>query len=101
MLYTLIPLLPLLAFIIIGLFGHWLKDRSHLIAVPAVLLSFLLSLLAFSEVANGRILNIPLYTWASSGDLRIELGFYVDQLTAAMLLLVTIVSSLVQFQVMQ
>ena len=74
MLYTLIPLLPLLAFIIIGFFGHWLKDRSHLIAVPAVLLSFLLSLLAFAEVAGGRILNIPLYTWASSGDLHIELG---------------------------
>ena len=54
MLYTLIPFLPLLAFIIIGLFGHWLKDRSHLIAVPAVLLSFLLSLLAFAEVAGGR-----------------------------------------------
>jgi NADH-quinone oxidoreductase subunit L len=95
MLYTLIPLLPLLAFMIVGLFGHWLKDRSHLIAVPAVLLSFLLSLLAFAEVAGGKILKIPLYTWASSGHLHIELGLYVDQLTAAMLLLVTIVSSLV------
>jgi len=93
--YALIPLLPLIAFIIIGLFGHWLKDRSHLIAVPAVLISFLLSLFAFSEVAGGRILKIPLYTWASSGDLHIELGFYVDQLTVVMLLLVTIVSSLV------
>ena len=95
MLYTLIPFLPLFAFIIIGLFGHWIKDRSHLVAVPAVLISFLLSLLAFSEVANGHILKIPLYTWASSGNLHIELGMYVDQLTAAMLLLVTIVSSLV------
>ena len=95
MLYTLIPLLPLFAFIIIGLFGHWIKDRSHLIAVPAVLVSFFLSLLALSEVASGHILKIPLYTWASSGDLQIELGLYVDQLTAAMLLLVTIVSSLV------
>ena len=95
MLYTLIPLLPLFAFISIGLFGHILKDRSHLIAVPAVLLSFLLSLFAFAEVAGGQTLKIPLYTWASSGDLHIELGLFVDQLTAAMLLLVTIVSSLV------
>ena len=95
MLYTLIPLLPLFAFIIIGLFGHWIKDRSHLIAVPAVLVSFLLSLFALSEVASGHILKIPLYTWASSGDLQIEIGLYVDQLTAAMLLLVTTVSSLV------
>lgn len=93
--YALIPLLPLIAFIVLGVGGHWIKDRAHLIAVPAVLLSFLLSLFAFSEVAGGQILRIPLYTWGASGDLTIELGLYVDQLTAAMLLLVTIVSSLV------
>ena len=95
MLYALIPLLPLFAFIFLGLFGHWLKDRSHLVAVPAVGLSFVLSVLAFLDVANGHILSIPLYTWADSGDLRIELGLYIDQLTAVMLLLVTIVSGLV------
>ena len=95
MLYALIPLLPLLAFIVLGLAGHVLKARAHLIAVPAVGLSFLLSILAFSEVASGRVLEIPLYTWAASGDLTIRLGLYVDQLTAAMLLLVTIVSGLV------
>ena len=100
MLYALIPLLPLLAFIIIGLFGHQLKDRAHLIAVPAVWLSFLLSLAAFSEVASGHVLEIPLYTWASSGDLTIRIGLYVDQLTAAMLMLVTIVSGLVHIYTM-
>jgi NADH-quinone oxidoreductase subunit L len=95
MLYALIPLLPLLAFVVLSFAGHALKERAHLIAVPAVWLSFLLSLLAFSEVAGGRVLEIPLYTWAASGDLTIRLGLYVDQLTAAMLLLVTIVSGLV------
>ncbi len=95
MLYVLIPLLPLLAFIVIGIFGHWIKEQAHLIAVPAVLFSFVLSLVAFSEVVSGQTLKIPLYTWAVSGDLSIDLGLYVDQLTAAMLLLVTIVSGLV------
>ena len=95
MLYALIPLLPLLAFVVLSFAGHVLKERAHLIAVPAVWLSFLLSLLAFSEVAGGRVLEISLYTWAASGDLTIRLGLYVDQLTAAMLLLVTIVSGLV------
>jgi len=93
--YALIPLLPLLAFVVLSFAGHVLKERAHLIAVPAVWLSFLLSVLAFSEVAGGRVLEIPLYTWAASGDLTIRLGLYVDQLTAAMLLLVTIVSGLV------
>ena len=95
MLYALIPFLPLLAFVVLSFAGHVLKERAHLIAVPAVWLSFLLSVLAFSEVAGGRVLEIPLYTWAASGDLTIRLGLYVDQLTAAMLLLVTIVSGLV------
>ncbi|MCY4131861.1 MAG: NADH-quinone oxidoreductase subunit L [Nitrospira sp.] len=95
MLYALIPLLPLLAFVVLSFAGHVLKERAHLIAVPAVWLSFLLSVLAFSEVAGGRVLEIPLYTWAASGDLTIRLGLYVDELTAAMLLLVTIVSGLV------
>ena len=95
MLYALIPLLPLLAFVILGLAGHIIKERAHWIAVPAVGISFLLSLVAFSEVAGGHILHIPLYVWGSSGDLTISLGLYVDQLTAVMLLLVTIVSGLV------
>ena len=95
MLYALIPLLPLLAFVVLGLFGHHIKERAHFVAVPAVCLSFLISLVAFSEVANGNVLEVPLYTWADSGDLSIQIGLYVDQLTAAMLMLVTIVSGLV------
>ncbi len=95
MLYALIPLLPLFAFLILGLGGHLIKDRAHLVAVPAVVVSFLLSVMALLEVAGGQILHIPLYTWGSSGTLTISIGLFIDQLTAAMLLLVTIVSSLV------
>ena len=93
--YALIPLLPFAAFIIVGLAGHWLKDRAHLVAVPAVLGSFVLSLQAFVEVASGQTITVPLYTFLTSGDFRIELGLLIDRLTAVMLLLVTIVSSLV------
>jgi NADH-quinone oxidoreductase subunit L len=95
MLYALIPLLPFAAFLILGLAGHWIKDRAHFVAVPAVLASFVLSLGAFAAVAGGETISVPLYTWLTSGDLRIGLGLMVDHLTAAMLLLVTIVSSLV------
>src|SRR5574341_1139620 len=95
MLYTLIPLLPFAAFLIVGLGGHWIKDQAHLVAVPAVLGSFLLSALAFADVAGGQTISIPLYTFLTSGDLRVELGLLIDRLTAVMLLLVTIVSALV------
>ncbi|MEK7293398.1 MAG: proton-conducting transporter membrane subunit, partial [Nitrospirota bacterium] len=93
--YILIPLLPFAAFLILGLFGHWIKDKAHLVAVPAVVVSLILSVLAFLQVAGGHQTTMPLYTWLTSGDLRISLGISVDRLTVAMLILVTTVSSLV------
>jgi NADH-quinone oxidoreductase subunit L len=95
MLYALIPLLPLAAFLVLGLAGSRIKDRAHVVAVPAVLLSGLLSLSAFLEVAQGAVISVPLYSWLTSGHLDVHIGLYIDRLTAVMLLLVTIVSSLV------
>jgi NADH-quinone oxidoreductase subunit L len=57
--------------------------------------SLILSVLAFLQVAGGHQTTMPLYTWLTSGDLRISLGISIDRLTAAMLILVTTVSSLV------
>jgi NADH-quinone oxidoreductase subunit L len=93
--YVLIPLLPFAAFLILGLAGYWIRERAHLVAVPAVVVSFLLSVLVFFDVAGGHHANYPLYTWLTSGELEIKLGLQVDRLTAVMLLLVTIVSGLV------
>jgi NADH-quinone oxidoreductase subunit L len=95
MTYEFIPLLPLVSFLILGLFGHWIKHNAHLVAVPAVVVSWLLSLLVFFDVASGHQTSFPLYTWLTSGMLDIHIGFSIDRLTAVMLLLVTTVSSLV------
>src|SRR6266496_1288495 len=93
--YALIPLLPFAAFIVIGLFGHWIRDRAHWIAVPAVLGSFVLAASAFFDIAQGTPVHLTLYSWISSGSFQVPIGFYIDRLAAAMLLLVTIVSGLV------
>jgi len=95
MIYALIPFLPLAAFLILGLAGWRITDRAHLVAVPAVLLSLVLSLATFAEVASGSVITVPLYTWLTSGNLDIHIGLSIDRLTAVMLLLVTGVSSLV------
>ncbi len=95
MTYEFIPLLPLVSFLILGIFGHWIKDKAHFVAVPAVVTSWLLSLLVFFDVAGGHQTSFPLYTWLTSGLLDIHIGFSIDRLTAVMLLLVTTVSSLV------
>jgi len=93
---VLIPILPFLAFLITGLFGRWIGYRAHWVAVPAVGLSWLLSIAAFLEVAGGGApIQVTLYHWIGSGSLNVNLSLYVDQLTAVMLLLVTTVSALV------
>lgn len=95
MTYELIPLLPFASFLVLGLLGHWIKDKAHFVAVPAVVLSFLFSVLAFIDVANGHHSTFRLYTWLTSGTLDIHIGLTIDRLTAVMLLLVTTVSALV------
>jgi NADH-quinone oxidoreductase subunit L len=62
MTYELIPLLPLASFLILGIFGHWIRDKAHLVAVPAIVLSLGISVLAFFDVAGGHhstIRSIP------------------------------------------
>jgi NADH-quinone oxidoreductase subunit L len=94
--YTLIPLLPLLSFIITILFGrHHIKDKAHFIAVPAVFISFLLSVSAFMDVMNGEVININVYSWIVSGSFNVTVGFLIDQLSAIMLLVVTSISTLI------
>ena len=93
--YELIPLLPLASFLIVGLLGHWIRHKAHFVAVPAMLGSFLLSAVAFMEVAGGHESSLRLYTWLTSGILDVHIGITIDRLTAVMLLLVTTVSTLV------
>src|SRR5574341_24529 len=93
---VLIPLLPFLAFLITGLLGKWIGERAHWVAVPAVGVSWLLSVVTFFDVAAGSgSLHVTLYEWIASGTLRVNIALYVDQLVAVMLLLVTTVSALV------
>ena len=95
MTYELIPLLPLACFLILGIFGHWIRDKAHLVAVPAIVLSLGISILAFFDVAGGHHSTIRLYTWLTSGMLDVHIGLSIDRLTSVMLLLVWTVSALV------
>jgi NADH-quinone oxidoreductase subunit L len=96
MTYALIPLLPFLSFIIIILLGrNFIKDKAHLVAIPAVAGSFLLAVSAFMEVANGEVMNINVYSWIVSGDFNVSFGFLIDQLTAVMMMVVTSIGTLI------
>ncbi|MDT3777400.1 NADH-quinone oxidoreductase subunit L [Nitrospira sp. MA-1] len=91
----LIPLLPLMAVLILVLGKLWLGEQGHKIGIPAMALSFACSIIAFAQVATDGAFSIPLYRLIHSGDLVVDLGLYVDQLTVLLLLLVTGVSSVV------
>lgn len=98
LLYTLIPLAPLLAAIVTGLFGRRIgRDNAHRVTIAGVAFSLLLSCYAFIHVVIGNAapFNETLYTWLVSGNIRFEIGFLVDNLTVMMLLVVNFVSLMV------
>ena len=45
--------------------------------------------------STGNVFNGPVYTWLVSGDIRFEIGFLIDRLSATMMLVVTFVSLMV------
>jgi NADH-quinone oxidoreductase subunit L len=93
--YLLIPLFPLLAFVILAMNGRRLGETSHWIGIPAIVLSFGLSIAAFVEVLSSGPLSIPLYRLLQAGDLVVDLNLYVDQLSVLLLLLVTGMSAVI------
>jgi NADH-quinone oxidoreductase subunit L len=91
-----VPLAPLAGAVIAGLFGKQIgRAGSHWAAILGVAIAFVASCLAFGRVLNGETLNAPVYTWLASGDVRLEIGFLVDRLTALMMVVVTFVSLMV------
>ena len=94
--YLLVPLAPLLGSLIAGLFG-WLIGRtwSHRVTIGLMIVSFVASVVVFVDVLHGNTFNGTVYTWATSGGVRFEIGFLIDRLSALMMVVVTAVSLLV------
>ncbi len=93
----LIPILPLLGFLLNGLFGKRLpKSAVSLIACGTVLASFLWVLKTLNGLGSLETTYIEhYYTWIQSGTLNISIDFAVDRLTAVMLMVVTGVGFLI------
>ncbi len=98
----LIPLLPALAFALILLTGRKGPGQGAYIAVAGIASSFVLSLLVIAAVLSRALHGHEFEAfahsapWMTVGGLPIRMGYYVDQLTAMMLLVVTTVAMLVQ-----
>lgn len=92
----LIPLLPLIGFLLNGLLRNYLsKAVTGVIGSGTILGSFILSILAFLEVRAGNIAVVSYFDFINVGSLRIPFAFQVDQLTAIFLLIITGVGFLI------
>ncbi|WP_035296087.1 NADH-quinone oxidoreductase subunit L [Brevibacillus thermoruber] len=93
----LIPLFPLLAFIVIVSFGRQLKEGAAAVGILLTAVSFGVAALTFwqrfQEGASDYTFSLD---WLQVGDIVITMGFEVNQLNAMMLVIVTLVSLLVQ-----
>lgn len=96
-LYLTLILSPLIASVIIGLFGFALGKRtSHSLAILGVLIATICSYIVLYQVQVHRLAyDGPLYTWLTVGKQSFTIGLLIDQLTAVMLAVVTTVSLLV------
>lgn len=95
-LYLLVPLAPLLGALVAGLLGRTIgRVWSHRVTIGMVSVSLLASIIIFFDVLNGNVFNGSVYTWLVTGDTRFEIGFLIDQLSATMMVVVSLVSLMV------
>ena len=101
-----IPLLPLAGALILGLMylatcqGKQISERLYgILGCIGPVLSFFMALRVFFSLRGlpeqERFLSHVAYTWFSTGELDISMGFLADPLSAIMLLFVTFVGSLI------
>ena len=95
-----IVFLPLLGFLIAGLFGRVIGARnSELVTSGLLCIAALLSWIAFVQVGLGphlvHVQIVPIANFITSGALAVDWALRIDTLTVVMLVVVTTVSALV------
>jgi len=96
----LIPLLPLVGFLLNASFGRRVtKPVAGAIACGAMVASFLVSAAAVVQLvglpADARAISQQVFTWITSGDFAVAFSLRVDPLSAVMILVVTGIGSLI------
>lgn len=85
-----ILLLPLVGFLINGIFGQQLpKKVVGAIGSGVILIAFLLSASLWGEVSGGKEIYEKVFTWLSVGKLTFNFSLLADKLSLWMMLIVT------------
>jgi NADH-quinone oxidoreductase subunit L len=102
-LIPLIPALPLAGFAFTALFGRRLGKRASWVPLAAVVVSWAISMvivsgaLTHAEPFGEHGAGVTLWSWIPAGAFHVDIGFHVDALTAALLIVVTTIGMLVHF----
>lgn len=95
-----IPLLPFLGFLL-NVFVIRREREAGYVATGAVLLAFVVALVAFVQLAGlpeeERRVNVVLWEWINTGGFRVPFGLLLDPLSGVMVLLVTGVGGLIHY----
>jgi NADH-quinone oxidoreductase subunit L len=100
-LIPLIPGLPLAGFLVTAAIGRRLDKRAHWIPVLAVVASWAIAMLvvysALTDAApfGAEGYGVTLWQWIPAGSFDVSAGFFVDHLTAVLLIVVTTIGMLV------
>jgi NADH-quinone oxidoreductase subunit L len=101
LLIALIPVLPLAGFVITATVGRRLGREAHWIPVGLVVLSWVISMIVSFGSLSGIApfheggVSVHLFDWIPAGNFNVEAAFFVDNLTAALLIVVTTIGMLV------
>ena len=96
----LIPFLPIVGFIIIGLFGKKIKNETviGILGSSTVGISFVLAFLMFLQMLSHPLETpyvLNLYQWIAAGSFSINIAYQVDQLTILYTMIITGVGFLI------
>ena len=105
-LIPLIPILPIAGFAFTALVGRRLGKQAHWVPVIAVFIAWVIAMLVCFNVLSGTAPLIEgsedlhgysglVYTWIPAGAFHVDVGYFVDPLTACLLIVVTTIGLLV------
>ena len=95
--YALAIFLPLVGAILAGFGGRWLGDRgAQIVTCGCMLISAAIGCVILAEVGlGGNPQTVELFSWINSGSFEVNWSLRFDTLTAVMVFVVTVVSSMV------
>jgi NADH-quinone oxidoreductase subunit L len=98
-LVPLLLLLPIAGFAFTALFGRRIGRFAFLVPLLLIVATWAIAMVVVYEALSGGFgehgAGITLWTWIPAGALQVEMGLYVDQLTACLLIVVTTIGMLV------